>query len=213
MDRYVTEEIFVREGLALNLNENDEIVRRRIAQKFEFLQTDLAAPKEPSAAALKAWFSQNQSHYISAPSVSFTHVYFSADRDGDAAARARAAATLKTLRAEKRARAPQLGDSFPGPADVGSLTPDAAERLFGKSQLSEELFTLPPGQWAGPFQSGYGWHLVYVTDKKAPQLPSFDEVRAKVHDDYMDGERGRLNAATFEKLRSKYTVVYDGDGT
>jgi len=213
IDRYVTEEIFVREGLALHLAENDEIVRRRIAQKFEFLQTDLAAPPAPAPDVLAAWFRESQARYTVPTQVAFTHVYFSADRDGDDAARTRAITALTTLKTSQVARAPEAGDSFPGPMDVGSIAPDAAERLFGKSQLSEELFAVPTGQWGGPFRSGYGWHLIYVSDKKAPTLPRLEDVRAKVLADYMDTERQRLNAATIDKLRNKYKVVHEGDGT
>ena len=48
VDNQVRGEIYLRKGLALGLDKNDEIVRRRIAQKFDFLQQDQAAPREPS---------------------------------------------------------------------------------------------------------------------------------------------------------------------
>src|SRR5688572_24512472 len=41
IERYIREEIYWREGLSLKLDQGDEIVRRRIVQKYEFLQTNL----------------------------------------------------------------------------------------------------------------------------------------------------------------------------
>ncbi|TAL01206.1 MAG: peptidyl-prolyl cis-trans isomerase [Rhodospirillaceae bacterium] len=211
VDRDITDEIFLREGLALNLDKDDEIVRRRIAQKFEFLQTDLAVPPEPDPGVLARWFQRNQLRYITPPRVAFTQVYFSADRDGDDAAQARANRVLLQLLNHRTRRAPAAGDSFPGPTDIGALTPDAAERLFGKSELSEKLFTAPVGQWFGPVRSGYGWHLICLTEKKPPELPRLDDIRSRVLADYMEEQRQVLNAQAVEKLRAKYKVVHDGD--
>jgi hypothetical protein len=210
VDRYVTEEIYVREGLALNLDIDDEVVRRRVAQKFEFLQTDLATPGSPAGGTLERWFERNQLRYITPVRVAFTQIYFSADREGDESAQRRAVKALAALRQGQRAQAAGRGDPFPGPANVGALALDAAEQLFGQSALSEELFKIPVEQWAGPFRSGYGWHLVYVTERKAPEVPRLDDIRARVITDYLDDQRHILNVRAREELRSKYTVVQDG---
>ena len=108
--------------------------------------------------------------------------------------------------------APQIWATlFLGPTDIGTLAPDAAERLFGKSELSEKLFTAPVGQWFGPVRSGYGWHLIYVTERKAPELPHLDAIRSRVLADYMEEQRQILNAQAFEKLRSKYRIVHESN--
>jgi len=209
IDRYTKEEIFLREGLALHLDKGDEIVRRRIAQKYEFIQQDLGVADDPEPAALERWFESHKQQYLTPRRVAFAHVYFSSDRDGPAEAYARAQKVLKTLQSAEQTRAPALGDQFPGPSDVGALAPEEAGRLFGESDFSTKLFKLPVGRWSGPFRSGYGWHLVYVTHYQAPVLPSFEEVKAKVLADYQDEQRRLLNAQSYEKLRAKYKVVGD----
>jgi hypothetical protein len=50
----VREEVLYREALAMGLDEDDSVVRRRLAQKLEFLIEDLAAAREPSEAELSA---------------------------------------------------------------------------------------------------------------------------------------------------------------
>jgi peptidyl-prolyl cis-trans isomerase C len=210
VDRYIIEEIFLREGLALNLDKDDEIVRRRIAQKFEFLQTDLAVPLPPASGVLEKWFKSHQVRYVTPPQVTFTQIYFSTDRDGDDATQARAKRVLLQLLVHRTQRAAYMGDSFPGPTDIGALDADAAERLFGKSELTEKLFAAPVGQWYGPVRSGYGWHLVYVTQRRPPALPQLDDIRSRVLADYLEEQRQALNAQSFEQLRAKYKIIQEG---
>ena len=92
VDNYVREEIFLREGIALGLDRNDEIVRRRIAQKYDFLQQDNAVAREPSESQLRSWFAAHPADFRRPVRRSFEQLYFAADARGDAAARQRAEA-------------------------------------------------------------------------------------------------------------------------
>jgi peptidyl-prolyl cis-trans isomerase C len=212
LDRYVREEIHLREGLALGLDKDDEIVRRRIVQKYEFLQTDLTVADAPNATTLQRWFEQNKERYLTPERVAFSHVYFSPDRDGERAAKARAVQVLEKLRTTNVSRASELGDAFPGPSDLGALLKTETARLFGESELSEKLFDLPEGQWSGPYRSGYGWHLMRVTGRLPAEWPPLENIRERVLTDYTDEQRRLSNAHAFEKLRAKYTIRYDGAG-
>lgn len=210
-ENYIRQQIFVREGRALGLDTNDEIVDRRIAQKFEFIQQDLGVPDDPSPEAVKRWYDTHKLNYLTQAQVAFTQIYFSMDNDGEQAAKDRAARALASLRASDVKRAPQLGDAFPGPTDTGALTPDQAGRVFGESDFSRALFKLPVGRWSGPLRSGYGWHLVYVTGHVPPRLPPLAQVRDRVAQDWRDEQRRLLNAQAYENLRAKYTIAYDRD--
>ena len=80
----------------MGLDKDDTIVKRRMAQKMQFLAEDVAAAHEPTTAELKAWFEKNSDKFALPGRVSFRHLYFSPDRRGarardDAAAGAREA--------------------------------------------------------------------------------------------------------------------------
>jgi peptidyl-prolyl cis-trans isomerase C len=210
-ENYIKQQIFVREGRALGLDTNDEIVDRRIAQKFEFIQQDLGVPDDPTPDAEKRWYDAHKLDYLTPAQVAFTQIYFSIDNDSENAARDRALRALASLRESHESRAPALGDPFPGPTDSGALTPDQADRVFGESEFTRALFKLPVGRWSGPFRSGYGWHLVYVTNFVPPRLPPLAEVRDRVAQDWRDEQRRLLNAQAYENLRAKYTILYDSD--
>jgi len=59
VDSKVREEILYREALALGLDQDDTIVKRRMAQKMEFLAEDLAALRDPNREELRTWFEKN----------------------------------------------------------------------------------------------------------------------------------------------------------
>jgi len=207
IEQHIREEIDVREALALGLDKDDEIVRRRIAQKYDFLQTDLTAPASAAPGAVAAWYNENQQRYVTPQRVAFSQVYFSADQEGPQAARNRASSVLERLRKTRVTRAAELGDPFPGPADVSDLAPDDAGRLFGESELSEQLFKLPVGQWSGPYRSGYGWHLVLVSTHRAPFLPPLAAIHARVLADYLAEQRAMTNIRSFVALRARYKII------
>ena len=105
------------------------------------------------------------------------------------------------------ARAPELGDAFPGSIDLVDVDQDVAERLFGRNELDKAIFAAPIGDWAGPFRSGYGWHLIRVTSERPSRELPFEEVRERVEQNYLDSRRGEVNQAAFDELARKYQVV------
>jgi peptidyl-prolyl cis-trans isomerase C len=211
IDGYVSDEIRLREGLALGLDRGDEIVRRRIIQKYDFLRSDLAVPGEPTPAELGRWFEKNRMRYQIPERVSFAQVYFaSPDHRPLSTVPERALQALAQLRKAHASRAEGVGDPFPGPSDVGALTKDDAVRMFGQSEVSEGLFSVPIEQWTGPLRSGYGWHLLYVTHRLAARVPALEEVRGRVLADYLADQREAINAGQFRALKARYTITWDG---
>ena len=60
VENKVQEEILYREALAMGLDKDDTIVKRRMAQKLQFLAEDMAAAREPETAELRSWFEKNK---------------------------------------------------------------------------------------------------------------------------------------------------------
>lgn len=207
INQYIREQVFYHEALRIGLDKNDEIVRRRLVQKYEFLQQDLAVDSEPTDAQLRAYFQAHAAHYLLAPKIAFTQVYFSTDQRGEEGARAAAQKARAELIAQGVDRAATNGDAFPGPTDYAALTHDDVARVFGATGLAEQVFTLPVGQWSEPLRSGLGWHLVYVTSQQAGRPARFEDVRSVVRQDWLDSERERRNEAAFDKLVRHFTIV------
>ncbi|HTW35731.1 MAG TPA: peptidylprolyl isomerase [Rhizomicrobium sp.] len=210
--RDIHDEILFREGLTLKLDQDDEIVRRRVVQKMQFLMQDLNAPPEPTSAQLQAYYDAHASHYITPQRATFTHIYFSSDKGGDAAAIARAKAVLAKL-SDRTTRAPDLGDPFPDLYDFSAYEPEQVYRLFGHTPFSNAVYSVRPGHWTGPIHSGYGWHLLYVDARQGATRPSLSAVRDEVRTDYLQDAQDRANKAAFDTLAQRFTVVTEDGKT
>ena len=207
VDRHIEEEILYREGVAMGLDEGDEIVRRRVVQKLQFLQEDVALVPEPDEAALRAFHERHAERYAAPARVTLRHLYFSPDAGGSEAARSRAADAAAALRESPNDTPPEAGDPFPGQDRYVDIDLAGLSRAFGDSELSQAVVELPPHAWHGPLRSGYGWHLVYVETVDAASQQPFTEVRDKVRTDYLDEQRREINAAALAATKAKYVVV------
>jgi len=207
IDQDIREEILYREGMALDLAKEDQIVRRRVAQKFEFLQLDLGADPNTNDLNLEAYYQAHRAEYVTPAKVSFTQVFLS-DADGrDPTPRARQ--LRNDLQRSGAVRAPAAGDPFAGPSDYASLDKDSLSRVFGESKIVGALLSAPEHVWAGPFRSAYGWHLIYVTSREPEKQLAYDAIRDRVQADYQASARRAEVSAAFARLRSKYVIVRD----
>jgi parvulin-like peptidyl-prolyl isomerase len=208
--RDVHDEILYREARVEGLAQGDEIVRRRLVQKMQFVLQDLNAPAEPSQAQLQAYYDAHAAHYASPPRATFSHVFFSSDRAGDADAKARAEAALKGM-SDTVARAPDKGDPFPDLYDFSAYEPEQIYRLFGHTLFAQAALTAAPGHWSGPYRSAYGWHLLYVDSRQTGGRPPLAQVQGAVRTDYLQDAQEAANAAAFARLARQYRVVRQDD--
>ena len=204
--KWIEEEVLYREGVARGLGRDDEIIRRRVVQKMQFLSQDLATPPAPAEADLRAYFQSHATAYRTAERVTFSHIFFSPDGRGVATARASAAAVMNTL-SPLIVRAPERGDAFSDRYDYASLGPTDAARLFGRSQMASAVFSAPIGQWSGPYRSGFGWLLVRVESRAPSTLPPFETVADRVRADYLTEAAAEADRRAQNDLERRYTVV------
>lgn len=207
IERHVRDEVLYREGLALGLGEGDEVVRRRIVQKMEFLSEDEGPAAAPTAAELHAFYEAHAERYRSAARLSFTHLYFSPDVGGDEAARQRAVQSLARLRARPGTGAEAAADPFWDREHLERVDRLEVERVFGRSELAARVFELPAGSWSGPLRSGFGWHLVRVDAQEAPRLAPLAEVEPELRADWQEDQRARRKREAFERLMRGYWIV------
>jgi hypothetical protein len=207
VDMRVREEILFREALALGLDKGDTIVRRRLAQKMDFLFEDVSALREPTREELKAWFEKLSERFALPPRASFQHLYFSPDRRG-ARAREDAARALDKLRG-KPARAQEgaaLADRFMFQDYYGDRSFEELAKLFGP-RFAQALLEQQPGSWQGPIESGYGWHLVWVESLTPSRVPAFEEVQAEAKTEWIADQRAETRRRAYEAIRARYEVV------
>ena len=206
VDARVREEILYREALTLGLERGDAIVKRRLAQKMEFLASDVSALPDPTAAELRAWYANNAERFAEPGRRSFRHVYFSTDRRGTQA-RVDAANALRQL-SGKPADAPvadNVGDAFMFQNQYADRSSDQIASIFG-SAFAAAVNEARTGSWQGPIESGLGWHLVFVTSVNPGRVPSYDEVEPQIKAAWLDEQRGAARQRAFEAMKAHYEI-------
>ena len=206
INSYIKEEISYREAKKMGLDIDDEIVRRRLSQKFEFLQSDLTEVPAPTEKEVKQFYHDNPALFRKETSVSFSHIYFSTDNSNDSAAKQRAVHALQQLQQTSLQRAPEMGDRFALQYDYTNQVALDIQQNFGSTQLMDKLFTVPEHTWTGPVQSGYGWHLIYVSKRDSAALIPFATIKDDVTAKCTEALKAALNKKVFDELAEKYSI-------
>ncbi len=208
VDDYVLEEALYREGVALGVDQDDTIIRRRVRQKMEFFVDDIVEVAEPAEAELDAWLTDHAQSYATPARFTFRQVYLNPDRRGDAL-RADAERLLAELRSTGGATDPrELGDGFlldHAYADAGA---GMAASSFGQT-FADGLAELPTGEWSGPVESAFGLHLVFVDAKTEGRLPALAEVRDAVARDWSFAQREEASEQFYEEVLARYRVTIE----
>lgn len=203
----VTEELLAREALEMRLDENDTIVRRRLAQKLKFLVEDTSRLVEPTEEELRQFYAANAARFQAGPRVSFSHIYFNPEQRKDAMSDAKA--VLFELQAPGRGDLPAtIGDRLLLDAEFRDADEQTLSSMFGPD-FTRAVFALSPGAWSGPIKSGYGVHLVSIADLTAAKQRPFEEVRDEVLEDWRHERERAANRNYLARLREKYGVVLD----
>ena len=209
IQQYIREPVLYREALTMGLNQHDQIIRRRLAQKLEFLAKDLVAMTPPTEDELQTYFDTHRERYQQPTRYTFTQVFIDPDRRGDATLDDAAAIKAKLIEeGDAIEDAGALGDAFMLQNYYPEKDQTEIQKHFG-SGFAESLIALSPGQWHGPVLSGYGVHLVYVSNVIEPPAPVFAEVRERVMQDWTSDRSEELNEQFYANLREQYTVVIE----
>lgn len=204
IESHVRDEVYYREALAMGLDQNDPQVRRRMRLKLEFLLEDLTAAEPPGDEVLSAYLQQHPERFRVEPRLSFRQVYLDPDRDRDLAADAER--ILADLRA---GTAPDtLGDRSLLPYEQTAVSTTEIARTFGKT-FAQAVTALQSGAWRGPLYSGFGAHLVQVSERREGRLPELAEVHAEVEREYLVERRQQLKDLAYQKLRKGYEVIVE----
>ena len=205
VDTRVRNEILYREGLEMGLDRDDEVIKRRVRQKYDLIAEEENGGNAPTDANLSDYLMASPDRFRAPPVLSFQQVMVPLG-DGDAATGGQVSTTLKAL--QGGVAPATLTGSWLLPARMDKVALDLVARDFG-SRFAEALGTAPVGKWAGPYTSGFGSHLVRVIARTPAALPPLDAVRAQVAREWENDRRTSALEARWVELRKKYEVVVE----
>jgi len=209
IEQQIREEVLYREALAIGLDKNDQVVRRRMSQKMEFISNDLASLAEPDDEQLQSYLDEHTQKFSIPRRISYSQVYLNASQRGD-----QIDAEAEKLLEELSESAidvdiSMLGDAFMGGYSFNDETDFGVSRLFGQA-FAQQIFKMPVGQWAGPVESAYGLHLVRVDSRTDSRLPLLEQVRDKVRVEWVAEQQRKTNDMLYSELRKRYEIIIEG---
>ncbi|MEL7450508.1 MAG: peptidylprolyl isomerase [Pseudomonadota bacterium] len=206
LEGWVRQEVLYREGVALGMDEDDSVIRRRVAQKMMFM-AEAMADASPTDEELQAWLDANPDRYRLDARFTLRQVFVDPERHGDELDAV--VTSLRTALNDRDANA--AGDTTLLPDGMAGKTLSDIARIFGVS-FAQALGDLAVGEWHGPVDSTYGLHFVWIEEASPGRTATLDEVRANVERDLL-AERTRTAAdRLYEALLEKYTVRYPDGG-
>jgi len=206
IEAQVREEVLYREAVAMGLDQNDTIVRRRVAQKMDFVLADASSASQPADDELQKFMEENIERFQDPARISFTHVYFSFDKRGNKT-ETDANAVLARIQNQKlsTSQAVKLGDPFMLYYEYEANSRAQVSRNFG-DEFAETLFKQKGSGWTGPVRSGYGLHLVYISQFRQAIPPRLEEVKQRVQAEYLSEKGREAKERAYQRLRDRYTV-------
>ena len=201
IDDFVLEEIYYRQAVAMGIDRDDTVIRRRLRQKIEFLTDDLAAASVATDEELATYLAANSGAFVRDTTYTFGQVYINTDQSG------------VELRVAEHLAALRSGNSVPGdagllPAYFENTPARDVDGSFGLG-FADGLDALPLGDWQGPIESGLGLHLIQLESRKKGTLPDLADIRTIVEREWANEKRLETRGMVNEQLLAEYDVVIE----
>jgi parvulin-like peptidyl-prolyl isomerase len=208
IEDFVREEIYYREALAIGLDRDDTIIRRRLRQKMEFITADLSDQLVPEEKELQNYLQENSEAYRKDSIYTLKQIYLDPDKRKDSL-NEDIEHLLAHLNADGNSQpTDSLGDRIMLEHSYTNLTESEINGFFG-NEFGSGLASQQTGQWVGPLESGYGVHLILIESKVEATVPRLEDIRETVFRDWQSTQRRDTNEKFFKALRKHYTITID----
>ncbi len=204
----VREEVYSREAVAMGLDQDDPVIRRRLQQKLEFVTDDVAALAEPTDADLAAYLKAHADVFHVDRKFTFSQVYLDPSKHGEHLTQDANQLLIQLQQKGRDVDLYSLGDAFLLEHRFEAAPATEISKQFGDKFVAK-LGDFPVGQWYGPVESGYGVHLVFVEERTEGAMPELAEVRDAVRREWTNARRLESNEKFFQSLLKHYEVVVE----
>lgn len=186
--------------------------RRLLAEKIRQLEVDAKVTVTPEK--VKSFYSVNEAKYSKPEEFRARHILLKVEP-----------ASTQEERTRIRTKAEDILKKITKGADFGELARTESDDLtkikggdlgyFHAGQSVEEfeaaLFKLKVGDTSAVVESIYGYHIIQLTDRRAPRQIPFEELKDKIEKDLVEAEKKQLLTRWMEGLYKKAVISYPGE--
>lgn len=153
--------------------------------------------KDPTEDEAKAFYEKNKAQYATPESVHLRHILVKTEKEAqDALKRLKKGEKFEDL-ARKISICPSKGQG-------GDLDWVAKGTLLG--EVENAAFSMDKGQITGPVKSKFGYHVLFLEDKRPAQQSSFDQVKDYIVEQLRFQRRQEHYEKLADSLRKKMNV-------
>ena len=98
-----------------------------------------------------------------------------------------------------------MGDPFLLQHRLQRVNASEVKQIFG-DQFASGLAGLKAGVWEGPLHSGYGVHLILITERDDSRVPKLAEIRSEVRREWLNFKRIAATDEFYQALLKRYTI-------
>lgn len=201
IEQKIREEILYREAMSLNLDQDDVVIRRRLADKMSYIINDVLVPEQATDQQLQLFMDSHPDKFISPVRFTFSHYYFDDNLQNTIKIADRVVAAQIAIRNGEKV----LDDDFPGKKYIEDLPEHQIARLFGRN-FAEQLEPLILNEWSDPLKSGYGLHLVNVVKRTKATTAELSDIRSRVLKEWQVNQQKKSNINAYQSLRAAYDI-------
>ncbi|MFN3517558.1 MAG: peptidyl-prolyl cis-trans isomerase [Novosphingobium sp.] len=192
-EQFIREEVLYREAIRLGLDRDDAVLRKRLANKMDYLAASMAETASVSDDTLKQWLDKHPERFAPDVRYTFDQRWFA---EREAAERA-------------RGRADPVSEPISLPATLDRAPRGEVEKQFGLD-FAETLDRIrPDNRWQGPVPSGFGWHVVRLRARSVSPVPPLAQIRDQVEADWRTDTAAERKEQGYRLLRDSYRITID----
>ncbi len=187
------------------------IERKLLAEKSRLAEVDGAVTVTPEK--VKNYYTANVAKYSKPEEFRASHILIKVDPSLTAEEK-----TALKVKAEELLKRIKGGEKF---EEVAINESDDTSRVKGGDlgyfhagqtapEFENALLKLKVGETSGVVETMYGFHIIRLTEKRAPRLVPFDEIQDKLKKDLTDSEKKKLLESWMDRLYKNAKISYPG---
>ena len=204
---YIREEVYAREAIALGLDKDDVVIRRRLRQKLEFVSEDVLAPPEPTDDQLRAYLTSHPDAFRVEARFTFRHIFLNGEHRGEELARdaARLLAQLRLPGTDPDT----LGDSFLLDRRFDVIPAGVVAEQFGE-QFAATWRSSRRASGSVRSRLRTASHLVFVAQRTGGRVLALEDVGEAVRREWVNAQRAESSEKFYQGLLKSYSVTIEG---